>query len=74
MSVELWAVEVLGVVGTPLVVVLAERAVSGVGAPIRDFFGVSVTSFLRPLRVEEDNTPLLEDGGGFGLRPAIMKG
>lgn len=66
------AVEVFGVVGRPLV--LDERAVRGVGAPIRDFFGVSVTSFLRPPRVEEDRTPLLEDGGGFGLRPAVTKG
>jgi hypothetical protein len=73
-SVELCVVEVLGVVGKPVAVVLDERAVRGVGAPIKDFFGVSVTSFLRPPRVEEDNMPLLEDGGGFGLRPAVIKG
>lgn len=72
MSVEL-CVEVFGVVST-LPVVLDERAVRGVGAPMRDFFGVSINSFLRPLRVDEDNELLLEDGGGFGLRPAVIKG
>lgn len=40
-SVEAWLV--LGVVGTPFIAVLVVRAVSGVGALINDFFGVSVT-------------------------------
>ena len=41
--------ELLGVVGTALVVVLEVRAVSGVGALICDFFGVSITCLLRLL-------------------------
>jgi len=46
----------LGVLGmVPVVVVRAERAVSGVGAPICDFFGVSVDLFLLELlKVEEE--------------------
>lgn len=46
----------LGVLGTvPVVDVRTERAVNGVGAPICDFFGVSVGLFLLELlRLEEE--------------------
>lgn len=52
-SVE--ACVVLGVDGTPFVDVRAVRAVSGVGALISDFFGVSITCFgLIPLKVDDE--------------------
>lgn len=48
--------ELLGVVGTALVVVLEARAVRGVGALICDFFGVSITCLLRLVeRLDEDS-------------------
>jgi len=41
-------------VGLPLVVILDERAVRGVGALINDFFGVSFRDFLVPIRLDDD--------------------
>lgn len=62
-----------GVVGPFIVVVRDKRAVSGVGAPISDFLGVSVTClFLLRLDNEEADFALLD--GGFNLRPAVMNG
>lgn len=53
----------LGVDGTPFVIVLVERAVSGVGALINDFFGVSTTCFgLLPLKLDDegvDRVPMI---------------
>ena len=60
-------------VGPPfVVVVLEERAVRGVGAPIRDFFGVSRTCLLLPPKVEE--LDFVTVVGGFVRRPAVTNG
>jgi hypothetical protein len=70
--------ELFGVEGTVFVVVREERAVSGVGALICDFFGVSVNGLLLlPLPVEDDNNDFaIPDGGldGFDRRPAVING
>lgn len=58
-----------------MVVVLVVRAVSGVGALMRDFFGVSVTvGFPRVLKLEEEADGLVAVVKGFGLRRANIKG
>jgi hypothetical protein len=62
-----------GVVGPPFVVVVRDkRAVSGVGAPISDFLGVSVTCLFL-LRLDNEEADFALDGG-FNLRPAVMNG
>lgn len=67
--------ELLGVVGAPFPAVREDRAVRGVGALIRDFFGVSGACLLRPpLKLDDDSVFEVVDIGGFGLRPAKTKG
>ena len=66
--------ELLGVLGTASVRAL--RAVSGVGALMRDFFGVSVTLVLRLPRLEDADCSrvlaVLGVGlGAFERRPAM---
>lgn len=70
-------VDPLGVLGTASVREL--RAVSGVGALIIDFFGVSVTLVLRLPRLDEADwrNPFAVLGVGavtFVRRPAVMYG
>jgi len=73
-EVECRTCELLGVVGPPFKV-LDERAVSGVGALISDFLGVSMTCFdLLPLRLEDDGADLELIVRGFCRRPAVTKG
>lgn len=67
--------ELLGVVGTALVVVLEVRAVRGVGALICDFFGVSVTCLLRLLeRLDEDSKVFPGEGLTSLARLPVTKG
>ena len=63
----------LGVVGPPFVVVRDKRAVSGVGALISDFLGVSVTCLFLP-RLDNDDADFVLLDGGFILRPAVTNG
>lgn len=72
-SVEGWLE--LGVVGTPFIPALADRAVSGVGALIIDFFGVSVTCLGLVLKLDDEGVDrvLVTKGTCFRL-PANMKG
>lgn len=66
--------EPLGVLGTAFV--RAERAVSGVGALIIDFFGVSVTCLL-PRPVVDERRAFAVPGAGlesFARLPAVTKG
>lgn len=67
---------VLGVLGTPFVAVRVVRAVSGVGALIKDFLGVSVTCLvLLPLKLDDEGVDRVLDVTLASLRfPAIMKG
>lgn len=72
-------VELLGVVGPTVAVVVAVRevrAVSGVGALINDFLGVSFSCLLRLLvnPIDEDEAVLVVDGSGLGRLPAVTKG
>lgn len=74
--------EVLGVLGTVLpVATRVDLAVNGVGALIRDFFGVSSTLLLRLLvklfAVDDSNDLAVDDGVGLtilDLRLAVMNG
>ena len=67
----------LGVVGTAPEVTRLVRAVSGVGALIKDFFGVSVMDLLLRLLVKlaeaELRSVLDEDAGGCGLRILVAR-
>jgi len=74
-----WAEELLGVDGTAVLDVREERAVSGVGALICDFLGVSVTGLLRlPPRLDDDDDDPFKGGRTgwetFTLRPAVING
>ncbi len=71
-NVEEWLV--LGVVGTPFIAVLADRAVSGVGALIIDFFGVSITCFGLVLRLDDGVDRALVTTGTCLRLPASTKG
>lgn len=76
----------MGVEGTPVVVGALEliRAVRGVGAPIKDFRGVSVVDVVEALEirlltdVDEDNklraVEAVDARTGLGFRPADRKG
>lgn len=50
------------------------RAVSGVGALINDFFGVSRSDFVLELRLDEDVVDDLLGGGSFGFLPPVTNG
>ena len=66
-------VELPGVAGTLAdVAVRDDRAVSGVGAPIKDFLGVSVNNCL--LRLPPTEIVFGAGGGCFGRRPAVTNG
>jgi len=69
--------EVPGVGGPPLVttvVVRDERAVSGVGALINDFFGVSRSDFVLELRLDVDAMDFEMLEGGFGFLLPVTNG
>lgn len=51
-----------------------DRAVRGVGALMRDFLGVSVVSFRRPLRLGVDSVLFEVDVSTLGRRPPVTKG
>lgn len=67
--------ELFGVVGPPFVAFARdERAVRGVGALIKDFFGVSFNCLLRlPARLDDDSV-LVVDAKTFERRPAVTNG
>ena len=59
------------------VVVRAMRAVRGVGALIKDFFGVSRIDFVLELRLDVDavdDLVAMLGGGILGLLPPVTKG
>jgi hypothetical protein len=70
--------EVPGVGGPPLVTIVVVRdvrAVSGVGALINDFFGVSKIDFVRELRLGVDAVDdLVVMLGILGFLPPVTKG